>query len=333
MLRMLLLAIPLLSQLALSAADAEADAWYAGTVADAKAAVEEYQKVRLCYDQSNAHSLAQMLRSKFRVIRRDIIRRLCEFDLPDDLYYDGENAERVGDSALLTAAREKIERWASHIGDGGTCLLGCIRREGRCRLSALDRLRALGLPNDLDAEFTLALRNKDLFQTGSTVRKIETWLGTHDLSKAQLIEPGRAIAALADLCRSDVSLAATTTEQAQQASRIVLGLSDIISAEQSFECAYVLVLLFDYDDLSKEVSVPSGREVLTASASFLKAMRTWMRANLQYCFLHPRERRLRLDFESRKNLTPTAEYRKTHTWNGDEGPNRVDPKKVPKRGE
>ena len=57
--------------------------------------------------------------------------------------------------------------------------------------------------------------------------------------------------------------------------------------------------------------------------------REWLFRNLRYCYFHPKEKTLKLDLDARARGIPSKEYRKSHPWGSNEGPNKTDPKKVP----
>jgi len=57
--------------------------------------------------------------------------------------------------------------------------------------------------------------------------------------------------------------------------------------------------------------------------------REWIFRNLRYCYFHPKEKHLKLDLEARVKGIPSKQYRQSHPWGANDGPNLTDPKKIP----
>jgi len=94
--------------------------------------------------------------------------------------------------------------------------------------------------------------------------------------------------------------------------------------------AMVMLRLLDRDDLGEELGFKyQGHRFADPTDKVLAVLSPWILKNLPYLYFHPVERALKLDREARAHDTPSAEYRKTHPWNANEGPNLTDPKKKP----
>jgi len=103
------------------------------------------------------------------------------------------------------------------------------------------------------------------------------------------------------------------------------------TAEADRYCiAMTMLSLLDRDELGEELGFKfQGPRFTDPTEKVLAVLSPWILKNLPYLYFHPVERALKLDRQARAHDTPSAEYRKTHPWNSNEGPNLIDPKNKP----
>lgn len=107
-------------------------------------------------------------------------------------------------------------------------------------------------------------------------------------------------------------------------------LGEFTAEVDRYTIAMTMLGLLDRDDLGEELGFKyQGHRFADPTEKVLAVLSPWILKNLPYLYFHPVERTLKLDRQARANDTPSAEYRKTHPWNANEGPNRTDPKKKP----
>jgi len=105
--------------------------------------------------------------------------------------------------------------------------------------------------------------------------------------------------------------------------------------DESWELRLVnLAQIFDGREIRQgDPGSPFARLVATKKPDECKVLivpfREWLFRNLRYCYFHPEEKHLKLDNEARAKGIPSKEYRKSHPWGGNEGPNKTDPQRVP----
>jgi hypothetical protein len=62
-----------------------------------------------------------------------------------------------------------------------------------------------------------------------------------------------------------------------------------------------------------------------------KKVISWVDKHIKYLYFHPKERTFKLDELALEENISTCEFRKKNPWGINEGPNKVDPERIPRR--
>jgi hypothetical protein len=206
------------------------------------------------------------------------------------------------------------------------------------RLISISQLGNLGLPAPMHKAYLHAVEAADKEALEKARKAVVEWAQGYRKKKraAEDVEEEAPTKADAErvLWGTWIELIRYGSHGEQSAKELLLvkmGLREEFTDEpMRWAIAMSMLRLLDAYDLDQELGLQfQVRMSKDLTDKVLAVLSPWILKNLPYLYFHPVERTLKLDREARAHDSPSAEYRKTHPWNANEGPNLIDPKKKP----
>ncbi len=204
------------------------------------------------------------------------------------------------------------------------------------RRFAFVRLRAMGMPGETAEALAPTTRPTAAgAPAAETLAAVGVWAATVPKEKdppAFRPVPIDAAMAICSILEEELRFAGRDPAMARG---LVGGIVDLLGEcpgreERAFVAQRVLADL-EGDRVLKELGlprIPDGEKEFEDACARLK---TWFAENARYHYLHPGERRLRLDEAARTAKVPTDEFRSSTPWGAAEGPNAPPEREGPVR--
>jgi len=204
-------------------------------------------------------------------------------------------------------------------------------------LISISRLGSLGLPAPMHKAYLHAVEAADKEALEKARKAVAEWAqGYRKKKRAEEAEeeaPTKADAesVLWHAWIEPIRYGNRGESSAKELLLVQVGLREEFTDEpKRWGIAMSMLCLLDKDDLDQELGLQlQGGRFKDPTDKVLAALSPWILKNLPYLYFHPVERKLKLDREARAQNAPSAEYRKTHPWGANDGPNLIDPKKKP----
>jgi len=206
-------------------------------------------------------------------------------------------------------------------------------------LICISRLGALALPAPLHKAYLQAKKGADKEDLEKARKALAGWAqGYRKRKRAEETEEeaptkARAERVLLHTWIEQIRYGSHGEQSAKELLLVQVGLREEFTDEpMRWGIAMSMLCLLDAYDLDQELGLQlQGARFKDPTDKVLAVLSPWILRNLPYLYFHPLERKLKLDREARAHDSASAQYRNTHPWNANEGPNLIDPKKKPTR--
>lgn len=203
------------------------------------------------------------------------------------------------------------------------------------RLQAMSELRAMGLPEKFYLEYEAAEMTWDAEKVKAAVAPMKQWAEQAASSPDPVIDKHTRAELLPKVIGSWLHIVREYNQADDYARLFGRNFPDLIPKlrnDDERKAAFNWGVQFlDGDELFSEIGMPTdpdlGLEKREEIDQWLPRVGQWMAANNPYFYFHHKERTLKLDLAARAAGIPSKDYRMTHPWGPNEGPNLTDPHK------